>query len=92
VFPSSHQAFVDNFGGIVPSCVDVYALLYHGIAARPKCFARLISAGLDLGLSLRRLCAGAAVCGHFVFSSKGKARARLSWRGSVRVEGYRSDG
>lgn len=48
MFSSSHQPLIDNFGGIIPSGVDVYAFLHDRVGARPQGLPGLVPTRLDL--------------------------------------------
>lgn len=48
MFPSSHQPLIDNFCGIIPPAVDVYAFLYDRVGTRPQGLPGLVPTRLDL--------------------------------------------
>lgn len=55
MFSPRHEAFVDDFRGIVAAGVDVDALLDDRVGAGAESLADLVSARLDLGLLARLL-------------------------------------
>lgn len=54
VLAAGHEALVDDLCRVVAPRVNVHALLDHRVAARPERLARLVAAGLDRRLLLRR--------------------------------------
>ena len=48
VLSPSHQPFVNHFGRIIPTGVNVHTFLHHRIGASPKSLASFVSAWLDL--------------------------------------------
>lgn len=53
VFSTGHEALVDDLGGIVASCVDVYAFLDNAVGAGSQCLSGLVATRLHLCLRWR---------------------------------------
>jgi hypothetical protein len=45
---SCHQTFVDDLGGIVPTSIDMYTLLYHRVGPCTQCLSGLVPTWLNL--------------------------------------------